>query len=43
MEYICFNCGKVVELEGGRIRCPYCGSKVLYKQKPSTVITVDVK
>lgn len=38
VEYKCFNCGKSVpyELIRKRIRCPYCGSKVLYK--PTTII-----
>ncbi len=43
MEYVCFSCGHVVELEGNRIRCPFCGGKVLFKQKPKTIVTVDVK
>ncbi|HLE06648.1 MAG TPA: DNA-directed RNA polymerase subunit P [Candidatus Nanoarchaeia archaeon] len=44
MEYICFKCEKKVELEkGGRIRCPYCGGKVLYKKKPDVIVPVNVK
>ncbi|RLE47270.1 DNA-directed RNA polymerase subunit P [Candidatus Woesearchaeota archaeon] len=36
--YTCFICGKKVsdELRGKRIRCPYCGSKVLYKSRQTT-------
>lgn len=35
MEYKCFNCGRIVTIEPGRkrIRCPYCGGKILYKQR----------
>jgi len=37
--YKCFNCNKKVgdEYVGKRVRCPYCGSKMLYK--PRSVIT----
>ncbi|MDK2849572.1 MAG: DNA-directed polymerase subunit [Candidatus Woesearchaeota archaeon] len=33
VEYKCFICGKIVpyELVRKRVRCPYCGSKILYK------------
>lgn len=36
--YTCFSCGKSVseELRGKRIRCPYCGSKILYKSRQAT-------
>jgi len=39
-EYKCFNCGKIVkgELVRKRVRCPYCGSKILFKPR-----TVNVK
>ncbi len=44
MEYICFKCSRVVELESlNRIRCPFCGGKILYKKKPEVMMTVDVK
>lgn len=35
MEYKCFNCDKKVSDEYLRkkIRCPYCGSKILYKPR----------
>lgn len=34
MEYVCFKCRKVVEYENvkKRIRCPFCGSKILLKK-----------
>lgn len=34
-EYKCFFCGKKVgeEYIRKRIRCPYCGSKMLYKPR----------
>ncbi len=39
VEYKCFNCGKTIskELLRKRVRCPYCGSKILYK--PRTKVT----
>ncbi|MBD3312462.1 DNA-directed RNA polymerase subunit P [archaeon] len=44
MEYVCFKCNKTVDLEKhSRVRCPFCGGKILYKQKPETVINVDAK
>jgi len=44
MKYVCFKCNKIVEMErGSRVRCPFCGGKILYKQKPEVVISVDVK
>lgn len=35
VEYKCFNCGKKIksELLKKKVRCPYCGSKILYKQR----------
>jgi DNA-directed RNA polymerase subunit RPC12/RpoP len=35
VEYKCFNCGKKVSPDYLRkkVRCPYCGSKVLYKTR----------
>lgn len=39
VEYKCFTCGKVVSQDyvRKRVRCPYCGGKILYK--PRTVST----
>ena len=38
-KYSCFHCNKNVSesMQGKRVRCPYCGSKILYK--PRTTIT----
>jgi DNA-directed RNA polymerase subunit RPC12/RpoP len=38
MEYKCFDCGKEVGIEFLRkkVRCPYCGSKMLYKARTTT-------
>ena len=35
VEYKCFDCGKKVSTEYLRkkVRCPYCGSKILYKPR----------
>jgi len=35
VKYKCFECNKKVELTGRRVRCPYCGSKILFKQRTS--------
>ena len=34
MDYVCLNCKKTIEGEAvrKRIRCPYCGSKILVKK-----------
>lgn len=34
MEYICFQCKKSIDFEtvAKRIRCPFCGSKILLKK-----------
>ena len=38
VEYKCFNCQKFVKGEyvKKKVRCPYCGSKILYKQRSTT-------
>ncbi|MFT4310586.1 MAG: DNA-directed RNA polymerase subunit P [Candidatus Woesearchaeota archaeon] len=35
VDYVCMNCGKTVGMQHaqGRVRCPYCGYKILYKQR----------
>ncbi|MFH1276651.1 MAG: DNA-directed RNA polymerase subunit P [Candidatus Woesearchaeota archaeon] len=39
MYYLCFDCGKKVEEEyiKSRVRCQYCGGKVLYKDRRTVV------
>ena len=39
MYYICFDCGKKVEAETitVKVRCPYCGGKVLYKDRRTAI------
>ena len=34
-KYVCIKCSKPIKLEyvKKRVRCPYCGSKILYKPK----------
>jgi len=36
--YKCFDCGASVKMDYLRkkIRCPYCGSKILYKVRSAT-------
>jgi DNA-directed RNA polymerase subunit P len=38
MEYICYACGKDITVDdiAKRIRCPYCGGKVIFKKRPET-------
>ena len=37
-EYKCFDCNKKVSMDylRKRIRCPYCGSKILFKPRSVT-------
>ncbi|MFH1591262.1 MAG: DNA-directed RNA polymerase subunit P [archaeon] len=39
-EYKCFVCDKMVDESFLRkkIRCPYCGSKIVFKQRTTTTI-----
>ncbi len=38
MVYRCGQCGKKVELNpGDPVRCPYCGFKILFKNRPNIV------
>jgi DNA-directed RNA polymerase subunit RPC12/RpoP len=34
-KYTCFSCSKKIskDMMGKRVRCPYCGSKILYKSR----------
>ncbi|RLE39108.1 DNA-directed RNA polymerase subunit P [Candidatus Woesearchaeota archaeon] len=42
--YKCFNCNKEIteSLLRKRVRCPYCGSKILFKQR-TTVTKVKAR
>jgi DNA-directed RNA polymerase subunit RPC12/RpoP len=44
VEYKCFDCGKTVadDYIRKRVRCPYCGSKMLYKTR-STVTKIKAR
>ena len=39
MNYICYACGeKVTQMDiSKKIRCPYCGGKILFKERQETV------
>lgn len=43
--YKCLKCEKEIEFDQikEKIRCPYCGYKVILKKRPKTVIKVDAK
>lgn len=36
--YTCFSCERKIskDLMGKRIRCPYCGNKIIYKSRTAT-------
>lgn len=38
VEYKCFECGKKVDQSyvKKKVRCPYCGSKILFKARTSS-------
>lgn len=40
VEYKCFDCGKKVAEDYVRkkVRCPYCGSKILYKSRRTSAM-----
>jgi len=42
VQYKCFQCGKVIKEDylKKKIRCPYCGSKILFKPR---IISSTVK
>ncbi|MBS3128282.1 DNA-directed RNA polymerase subunit P [Candidatus Woesearchaeota archaeon] len=44
VNYTCFQCSKKIGIEnmGKRIRCPYCGSKMLYKSR-STITHIKAR
>ncbi len=44
VKYKCFYCNKKIsdEIMGKRVRCPYCGSKMLFKPR-STVTKVKAR
>ncbi|BBL45788.1 DNA-directed RNA polymerase subunit P [Nanobdella aerobiophila] len=37
--YMCINCKRTIDHESAlkRVKCPYCGSKILVKTRPNTV------
>lgn len=38
VKYTCFFCAKKIgeNMMGRRVRCPYCGSKILYKSRSTS-------
>jgi DNA-directed RNA polymerase subunit P len=45
MVYLCGKCGKVVEniAERGTLRCPFCGYKILFKDRPKVIKRVKAR
>ena len=39
MGFACLKCGKVIDKEelGKKTRCPYCGGKLLFKERPKII------
>jgi DNA-directed RNA polymerase subunit RPC12/RpoP len=35
--YKCILCKKVIEKLGDKVRCPYCGGRILIKIRPKVV------
>ena len=42
--YVCPNCKRDVDfLPEGKVRCPHCGFRLLFKRRPPVVKTVKAK
>jgi DNA-directed RNA polymerase subunit RPC12/RpoP len=41
--YRCINCKKIIENIDDRIRCPYCGQRVLTKLRPQVIKRVQAR
>lgn len=44
VKYVCFMCEKKIseEMMGKRVRCPYCGSKLLFKGRSQPTVVQAV-
>ncbi len=44
VNYMCLECQKEIKHETvkKRVRCPYCGSKILYKQRTTSTLAEAV-
>jgi DNA-directed RNA polymerase subunit P len=45
MKYRCGSCGKDISKSDikGRLRCPYCGGKMIFKKRPEVVKRVKAE
>ncbi len=41
--YICRNCGKKIKDIDKFVTCPYCGSKIIVKERPPIAKTVKAE
>jgi len=43
--YKCLNCAKEIKLDqlNERIRCPFCGYRIVVKARPKSPVTVPAK
>ena len=44
-DYMCLDCQKEIkfELVKKRVRCPYCGSKILYKPRVTSAVVESMQ
>ncbi len=44
VNYMCLDCQKEIKFEivKKRVRCPYCGSKILYKPRSTSAVVEAV-
>lgn len=44
MPYVCGNCGRQIKnLETGRVRCPHCRSRIIFKARQEVVRAVKAR
>lgn len=43
MSFRCLKCKKMIEKAEERIRCPYCGYRILSKMRPEVVKRVQAR
>jgi len=41
--YKCINCKRIITKLEGKIRCPYCGARVLIKVRPNVIKRVRAR
>jgi DNA-directed RNA polymerase subunit P len=41
--YKCGNCSRVIEPDKGVVRCPFCGYKILFKERSGNVREIQAR